>query len=107
MVQEVGEVEQIFQSGIDTIRLIAHSQHLPTSDDDLFAMGEYIDAYDANLVADHALYMQARAKARAYISQRLAERVQWNSGIDGAIRDMTEELREKLLRAMEPVDAKS
>lgn len=102
MVEATGEVEHIFQHSIDTIRLIAHSQHLPTSDEDLYALGEYLDAYDAHLVADHALYMQAKAKARAYIAQRLAERLRWDSGLDGAIEDITAELREELLRAMEP-----
>jgi hypothetical protein len=107
MVEVTGEVGPIFQSSIETIRLIAHSQHLPTSDEDLFALGEYLDAYDVRLVADHMLYVQAKAKARAYISQRLVERVQWNSGIGGAISDMTEELREELLRAAEPVEPRA
>lgn len=102
MGKKVGEVGHIFQTGIDTIRLIARSQHLPTSDEELLALGEYLDAYDAKLVTDHALYMQAKTKARAYIALRLTERIRWDSGQGGVIGNMTAELREKLLRAKEP-----
>lgn len=102
MVEGVSGNNPIFQSGIDTIKLIANSQHLPTSDEELFALAEFIDAYDAKLVADHGLYMQAKAKARAYIAQQLVENLKWDSRQSGAIGDMTHALREELLRRMEP-----
>lgn len=102
MIKKAGEVEPIFQSGIETIRLIARSQHLPTSDEDLAALGEYLDAYDSKLVTDHALYLQAKTKARAYIALRLTERIRWDSGQGGAIGAMTAEFREKLLLKTKP-----
>lgn len=81
---------------------IARSPHLPTSDEELATLGEYLDAFEAKLVTDHTFYLQAKTKARAFIALRLTERVRWDSGQGGAIGAMTAELRDKLLRKTKP-----
>jgi hypothetical protein len=87
------------QIPIEEIRLIAQSMHLPVDDRELFSLGEYIDAYEAGLITDYVLYVQARVKARAYIALQLTARIRWDSGRGGAIADMTTKLRDQLLNA--------
>jgi hypothetical protein len=91
--------DHILQTPIEEIRLIARSTCLPVNDRELLALGAYIDAYEAERVSDFALYVQARVKARAYIAQRLTERIRWDSGQDGAIGAMTAKLRRDLMTA--------
>jgi hypothetical protein len=94
---EVVEGKEIFSNSIDAIKVIAASDRLPQDGNEVYALGEFVDAYDAGLVNDRALYVVATAKISAYAAQKLSEDIHWESDQSGAVRDITEQLREQLL----------
>lgn len=94
---EVVKTEEVFNHSVDTIRAIASAQTLPVNGNEVYALGEFVDAYDAGLVNDRSLYVLATAKIGAYAAQKLAEDIHWESDQSGAVHDITEQLREELL----------
>lgn len=86
---------------MDEIKRIARSTDLPADGRELFMLGAYLDAYEEKRVVDFTLHVQARLKARAYITQQLAAHIRWDSGQGGAVGKMTAELRGELQHAEE------
>jgi hypothetical protein len=94
---EVVKTEEVFNNSVATIRAIASAQTLPADGNEVYALGEFVDAYDAGLVNDRRLYVLATAKIGAYAAQQLSQDVRWECEQSGAVHDITEQLREELL----------